>query len=93
MLIVYDPNTGRLLLPVGAYDIGPVGEELDLRVVTDRCSVEVFANEGRFGMAIAAILDPNDISLRPVYLEAGIGIDLELHRLGNMWSEEVTAGS
>lgn len=44
-------------------------------------------------MAIAAILDPNDISLRPVYLEAGIGIDLELHRLGNMWSEEVTAGS
>lgn len=85
VLIAYDPDTGRLLLPTGAYDIGPVGEELDLRVITDRCSVEVFANGGRFGIAIAAILDPNNISVRPVYLEAGVGVDLELHRLENMW--------
>lgn len=85
VLIVYDPGSGRLLLPTGAYDIGPVKSELDLRVITDRCSVEVFANEGRFGMAIATILDPNNVSIQPVYLDPGIGADLELHRLKNMW--------
>lgn len=85
VLIVYDPGSDRLLLPTGAYDISPVKSELDLRVITDRCSVEVFANEGRFGMAIATILDPNNVSIQPVYLDPGIGADLELHRLKSMW--------
>lgn len=88
VLIVYDPQSDRLLLPCGAYRLGLEKDVLDLRVVTDRCSVEIYANDGRFNLALATVLDPSDISVRPVDLDAGIAVDFEIRKLGNMWQNE-----
>lgn len=85
VLMVYDPESGRLLLPTGAYEIGPVGETLELRVLTDRCSVEIYANGGLFHTSIAAVLDPAKVQVTPVMVDPGTAVDLEIHKLKSMW--------
>lgn len=85
VLMVYDPRLCQLILPTGSYDIGEVGDILELRVITDRCSVEIYVNGGQFQTAIATVPDPANITVKPVYLDAGIGLDFEIHKLGNMW--------
>lgn len=85
VLIVYDPICKRLLLPTGAYILEPRNGTLELRVVTDRCSVELYADGGKFNLALATVLDPNNISVLPVLLDPGIGVDFEVHRLKSMW--------
>lgn len=85
VLMVYDPESGRLLLPSGAYEIGPVGDTLELRVVTDRCSVEIYANGGLFHTSIATVLDPAKIQVTPVMVDPGTAVDLEIHKLKSMW--------
>lgn len=88
MLMVYEPDLGRLLLPSGAYDIGPIDGILELRVITDRLSVEVYANGGLFQIALAGALDPAHTEIKPVYMEPGIGVDFEVHRLGGCFEEQ-----
>ncbi|WP_147401639.1 glycoside hydrolase family 32 protein [Acutalibacter sp. 1XD8-33] len=85
VLIVYDPRLGRLMLPSGAYDVGPVGDTLELRIITDRMSMEFFVNGGQFQISLATVLDPAQTGITPVYLEPGIGVDFEVHRLGGIW--------
>lgn len=87
VLIVYDPASGKLLLPTGAYDLGLKKEDqvLELRVITDRCSLELYANGGLFNLSIATVLDPAKTQVFPVYLDAGIAVDFEIHKLKSMW--------
>ncbi|MGI6254937.1 MAG: hypothetical protein ACOYJZ_04840 [Acutalibacter sp.] len=85
VLVVYDPESGRLLLPTGAYDIGPVGETLELRIITDRCSMEFYANGGLFHTSIATVLDPTKVQVTPVMVDPGTAVDLEIHKLKSMW--------
>lgn len=92
VLIVYDPDSGRLLLPTGAYDLGLKKEDdvLELRVITDRCSMELYANGGLFNTSIATVLDPAMVRVFPVYLDAGIAVDFEIHKLKSMWDKSST---
>ena len=85
VLIVYEPDSGRLILPTGAYDLGPQGDTLELRVITDRCSVEIYSDGGLFNTSIATVLDPSNIKVFPVYLDSGITVDFEIHKLKSMW--------
>lgn len=85
VLIVYDPKIERLLLPVGAYKLALKDDTFELRVVTDRCSVELYADDGKFNLTLATIPDPTNISILPVLLDPGIGIDFEVHKLKSMW--------
>lgn len=87
VLLVYDPRLNRLILPSGAYEVGPVGDILELRVITDRCSVEIYVNGGQFQTSLATVLDPSMVEVRPVYLDPGIGLDFEIHKLEDMWRE------
>jgi len=85
VLIVYDPKIERLLLPVGAYKLALKDDTFELRVVTDRCSVELYADDGKFNLTLATVPDPTNISILPVLLDPGIGIDFEVHKLKSMW--------
>lgn len=90
VLIVYDPASGRLLLPTGAYHLGLDKEEkvLELRVITDRCSMEIYANGGLFNASIATVLDPAKTQVFPVYLDPSIAADFEIHKLKSMWEPQ-----
>ena len=85
VLIVYDPKIERLLLPVGAYKLALKDDTFELRVVPDRCSVELYADDGEFNLTLATVPDPTNISILPVLLDPGIGIDFEVHKLKSMW--------
>ena len=85
VLMVYEPELCRLLLPSGAYDVGPVGDSLELRIITDKMSVEVYVNGGQFQIALAGVLDPAQTDIKPVYLDPGVGVDFEVHRLGGIF--------
>ena len=74
-----------MILPTGAYDLGPQGDTLELRVITDRCSVEIYSDGGLFNTSIATVLDPSNIKVFPVYLDSGITVDFEIHKLKSMW--------
>ena len=89
-LLIYDPATGRLLLPTGAYHLGLDKEEkvLELRVITDRCSMEIYANGGLFNASIATVLDPAKTQVFPVYLDPSIAADFEIHKLKSMWEPQ-----
>ena len=78
-------DSGRLILPTGAYDLGPQDGVLELRVITDRCSMEIYSNGGLFNASIATVLDPSNVKVFPVFLDAGITVDFEIHRLKSMW--------
>lgn len=81
VLIAYDPRLSRLLLPTGAFYTPPVDGCLELRIVTDKLSMEIYANGGRFNTSLNMVLDPAKTQILPVYLDPGIGIDLEIHNL------------
>lgn len=85
ILIVYDPATGRLILPTGAFSVNIQNNLLDLRVITDRCSMELYVSNGRFNTSVNTMLDPENISVKPVLVDPGTGIDFEIHKLAGMW--------
>ncbi len=87
ILIVYDPVTGRLILPTGAFSVNTEENILNLRVITDRCSMEIYVSEGRFNTSINTMLDPENTSVKPVYLDPGTGVDFEVHKLAGMWED------
>ena len=60
-------------------------DTFELRVVTDRCSVELYADDGKFNLTLATVPDPTNISILPVLLDPGLGIDFEVHKLKSMW--------
>ena len=65
--------------------MGPVGDSLELRIITDKMSVEVYVNGGQFQIALAGVLDPAQTDIKPVYLDPGVGVDFEVHRLGGIF--------
>ena len=54
-------------------------------MITDRCSMEIYSNGGLFNASIATVLDPSNVKVLPVFLDAGITVDFEIHRLKSMW--------
>lgn len=88
VLIAYDPETAHLLLPCGAYDVKAPDGLLTLRVITDRCSMEIYADNGLFNLALAVMPDSNDISVRVVDLDPSVGVDFTIRTLNNMWQKE-----
>ena len=58
VLIAYEPATGHLLLPTGAFDIGKGLTHLEFRFVTDRLSIEIYVNDGAFNTAVCQPLQP-----------------------------------
>ncbi|HWT73592.1 MAG TPA: glycoside hydrolase family 32 protein [Mobilitalea sp.] len=87
ILMVYDPATGRLILPTGAFSVKTQKNLLELRVITDRCSMELYVSNGRFNTSINRMLDPENTSVRPVLVDPGTGIDFEVHKLASMWED------
>ena len=94
VLIVYDPAGDRLLLPNGCFSLPQNGsfaprarDTLALRVITDRCSLELYTGDGLFHTVLATVLDPEDISINIVSLDPSTAVDFELHKLGNAWTD------
>jgi levanase/fructan beta-fructosidase len=87
VLVVYDPRNGILMLPNGAFLIGTCKDRLNFRVITDRCSVELYTCDGLFNTVLNTVLDPSNIEIKPVFLDPSTAIDFELHRLRNTWTD------
>lgn len=88
VLVVYDPNTGYLLLPTSAFEIGKDLKQLELRFVTDRLSVEIYARGGLLNTAVCQELDPFETALKPIWVESDFSFDLTVHKLGSIWETE-----
>lgn len=88
VLIVYDPRTGYLLLPTNAFQIGKNLPQLDLRIITDKCSMEIYTGDGLFNTALCTVLDPTNVSIKPIWVDADIALDFEVHKLRNSWTEQ-----
>lgn len=88
ILIVYDPRNGILMLPNGAFLIGTFKDTLNFRVITDRCSMELYICNGLFNTVLNTVLDPSKIEIKPVFLDPSTAIDFELHKLRNIWTDQ-----
>ena len=89
------PSNGCFSLPQnGSFALPPDGsfsprarDILALRVITDRCSLELYTGDGLFHTVLATVLDPEDISINIVSLDPSTAVDFELHKLGNAWTD------
>jgi len=86
--IVYDVADGRLSCLGHSVEFKPTGGQLDLRVLVDRTSIEVFADEGRYVMSFTFRPDESN---RGVSLSAEGGtaraISLEVAELRSIWQQ------
>jgi sucrose-6-phosphate hydrolase SacC (GH32 family) len=69
-------------------ELTPVANRVDLRILLDRASIEVFGNQGT--MSLTKCMLPND-GKRPLSISAAGGkaklARLTLHKLKSMWRE------
>lgn len=93
VLIAYDPTSGHLLLPTGAFAIGKGLTHLEFRFVTDRLSIEIYVNDGAFNTAVCQPLQPFETALKPILTEPGFGFDLTVRKLSAIWTSSETAES
>ena len=88
LLLVYNPDTQRLIMPWGAYKLMPINGELKLRILVDRCSMELFSGDGVFHLSAAISPDPSDTAIRAVDIDPATGIDFSVHTIKNIWTKE-----
>lgn len=84
--IVYDAETARLECRGKSVELAGGPEVIDLRVLVDRTSVEIFAEEGRYVLTFAVPLDPEDHSLA-IGAQGGTAHTKSLHvrELQSVW--------
>lgn len=85
VLIAYDPISGHLLLPTGAFEIGRGLGHIEFRFITDRLSIEIYVNGGSFNTAVCQPLQPYETALRPILVEPGFAFDLIVRKLRSIW--------
>lgn len=59
--VIYDHRAKRLSFPTGEYILPVHGNKLDLRIIADRGSMELFACGGLFNCVLGAVLDPQRV--------------------------------
>lgn len=75
--ISYDHTHRRLFFPTGEYTLPGCGDDLDMRIIVDRGSVELFACNGLFNCVLNSPLDVNRTEVEFYALEdATIAADL-----------------
>ena len=65
----------------------PIGAEIRLRILVDRVSIEVFANDGRVYMPVRAITQPDERGLEIFTKGGNVKISsLTIHELKSIWN-------
>jgi len=84
--IVYNPDKRELSLGDKAIPFVPVGDTVDLRILVDRASIELFANEGLTYWPAGVIPNDDDRSLA-VFSKGGVTVveTLEVSELQPVW--------
>lgn len=81
ILIVYDPRRDMLLLPNGMFHLNTKQGELSLRILTDRCSLELYTLDGLFNTTVATVLDPAKTEFRVITTDIPVGADIEIRKI------------
>jgi hypothetical protein len=84
ILMVYDPIERQLLLPCGAFSVGCKDDRFDLEIVTDRGSVEIFANGGLFRTVLNTVLDPMKTGIDVVLLDQSTPVSFSCSKLNTI---------
>ena len=81
VVVSYDHKHRRLLFPTGEYSLPIYGNKLDLRIIVDRGSVELFACQGLFNCVLNTPLDTGHTEVEFYALEH-TSADVRLYELG-----------
>lgn len=81
VVVSYDHKHRRLLFPTGEYSLPIYGNKLDLRIIVDRGSVELFACQGLFNCVLNTPLDTGHTEVEFYALEHA-SADVRLYELG-----------
>ena len=81
ILIVYDPRRDMMLLPNGMFRLNTKQGELSLRILTDRCSLELYTLDGLFSTTVATVLDPAKTEVRVISTDIPVGADIEIRKI------------
>jgi fructan beta-fructosidase len=84
--VVYDRKAQQLSCADAKAPLSLHNGHLQLRVLVDRASIEIFGNEGQLYMSVAMVIPPKNFSLAlTADKEAGIEA-LEVHTLRSIWT-------
>jgi fructan beta-fructosidase len=83
--LAYDVGTQTLRTPGGTAPVKLENGKVDLRILVDRSSIEVFAAGGRYLICFCFLPDPADRSLALYAKGAGARATLAIHALESAW--------
>ncbi len=94
MPIVYDVTASKLICQNFEAPLQSDDGRIRLRILVDRTSIEIYANDGHAYLPVGAILDPDDTSLSLDAVGTGARIvDMNVYELQSAWpSPERLAG-
>ena len=87
--IAYDPGTKRVSCSGSSAELTPIDGSIELRVLVDRCSIELFGNGGRLVMFYGFPLDAAKLSVR-LSCEGG-PVDVSrfsVHSVKSIWNNK-----
>ena len=61
----------------------PEEDVLELRILTDRCSMEIYACGGSFNTALCTVLDPSKTEIKPVYIDPATAVNVDIHKIAS----------
>lgn len=87
--VVYDAEASELSCGGTSVPLRPVDGKITLRVLVDRCSVEIFANDGQLVMYYSLTLESSNRSLQ-LAVEGGRAElqGLTVHTIRSIWDEK-----
>ena len=84
--VVYDTTKGELHCKGRTAPLAPINGKVDLRILVDRTTIEIFANKGQIYMPIGAVLDPKNRSLALRGTDRTTKFEkLEINKLRSAW--------
>ncbi len=84
--VVYDTKAGKLSCLGKSAPLAPIAGGIQLRILVDRASIEVFANNGKIVMSYALPLAPNNRSIELFAREGNAKLEsLDVWELRSIW--------
>jgi fructan beta-fructosidase len=86
--ITYETATARLVCTDREAPLPTDDGRIRLRILVDRTSLEIFANDGSVYLPVGVVLDPDDTSLAINVVGSGVEIEtLDVYELKSAWPE------
>ena len=83
--VTYDVKRQELSCQDKKGPLAPIDGRINLRILVDRTSIDIFGNQGRLYMPMGVIVPPDNRTVKVAATGGSAEVDLEIYRLKSAW--------